>query len=152
MTPARAPPLETDEYVFVNGEKVSASQDTARNGKLHQWRDCQTCGENHPVGSCPLKIAGVEKCPLCDLAHYGHARSCPHLKSETMVVLMIESLKLSPEPRYLVEAAIKYLRGVKGSLVQAKKREREAAEAKANGGNGYGLGVPAPSVDSRTTQ
>jgi hypothetical protein len=69
-----------------------------------------------------------------------------------MVVLMIESLKLSPEPRYLVEAAIKYLRGVKGSLVQAKKREREAAEAKANGGNGYGLGVPAPSVDSRTTQ
>jgi hypothetical protein len=41
-----------------------------------------------------------------------------------MVRLMLETLKDSPEPHHIVEAATKYLRGVKGHLVQGKKRAR----------------------------
>jgi hypothetical protein len=67
---------------------------------------------------------------------------------------MLETLKVSPEPKYLVDAAVRYLRGVKGSLAQSKKRAREAAEAKAwdqsasqgassgGFGNGYQVGGP----------
>jgi len=40
---------------------------------------------------------------------------------------MLETLKNSTEPKHLVETATKYLRGVKGHLVQKKKREREKA-------------------------
>jgi hypothetical protein len=44
---------------------------------------------------------------------------------------MLQALKNSPEKKELVDAAIKYLRGVKGALVQQKKKDREKA-AKAN--------------------
>jgi len=40
---------------------------------------------------------------------------------------MLEALKNSPEKKELVDAAMKYLRGVKGTLVQQKKRDREKA-------------------------
>jgi chromodomain-helicase-DNA-binding protein 4 len=100
-------------------------------------RHCPACNQSHPIGSCPLKIAGVENCPLCGIAHFGHARVCPHIKSETQVVEMLHALKHSAEPKHLVELATKYLRGVKGTLVQAKKQAREKAErmrALENGG------------------
>lgn len=45
---------------------------------------------------------------------------------------MIEALKQSAEPKHLVEAAMKYLRGVKGTLVQHKKQVKEKAAAKEN--------------------
>lgn len=52
---------------------------------------------------------------------------------------MLEALKNSPEKKELVDAALKYLRGVKGTLVQQKKRDREkAAVAKGTGGPGPG--------------
>ncbi|KAL1801572.1 hypothetical protein ACET3X_001914 [Alternaria dauci] len=95
-------------------------------------RICPACHKNHPSGACELKAAGVEHCGLCGLAHYGHSRTCPHIKSETQVREMLEALKNSPEKKELVDAAIKYLRGVKGTLVQQKKRDREKA-ALANG-------------------
>lgn len=47
--------------------------------------NCRACTTHHPVGNCPLKIAGVEFCNLCGMAHYGHARVCPHIQSETQV-------------------------------------------------------------------
>jgi len=115
---------------------------------------CVACNHSHPTGSCPLKIAGVELCPLCGVAHYGIARQCPHIKSETMVRLMLEQLRNSPEDRQIVEAASKYLKGVKGHLVQNKKKAREHAEAKTKGTHdpmqpvgqasygGHGLGQP----------
>jgi hypothetical protein len=40
---------------------------------------------------------------------------------------MLEALKNSSESRALVETAVKYLRGVKGTLVQKKKKDREKA-------------------------
>jgi hypothetical protein len=52
---------------------------------------------------------------------------------------MLEALKSSNESKELVDAAMKYLRGVKGTLVQQKKRDREKAAATAQNG-----GVPPP--------
>jgi hypothetical protein len=90
-------------------------------------RICPACHKNHPQGACELKAAGVEHCNLCGLAHFGYSRTCPHIKSETQVRAMLEALKNSPEKKELVDTAMKYLRGVKGTLVQQKKRDREKA-------------------------
>jgi hypothetical protein len=51
---------------------------------------------------------------------------------------MLQALKNSPEKKELVDAAIKYLRGVKGTLVQQKKRDREKAML------AKGLPIPPP--------
>ena len=88
---------------------------------------CPACHKSHPSGACELKAAGVEHCGLCGMAHYGHGRTCPHIKSETQVRAMLQALKNSPEKKELVELAVKYLRGVKGALVQQKRRNREKA-------------------------
>jgi len=113
--------------------------------------NCLFCRHYHQVGSCPLKLAGVEYCNLCGIAHYGMGRVCPHIQSETQVRsvmplppnfpprgtdsmvnllqvrAMIEALKNSTEPEHLVKAAARYLKGLKGSLVQTKK-QKEAKE------------------------
>lgn len=68
---------------------------------------CQACNQTHPQGSCPLKIAGPEFCNLCRIAHFGHGRLCPHIKSETMVTEMINAVRMSNEPKNLKEAALK---------------------------------------------
>ena len=47
--------------------------------------NCVACRSFHPVGRCPLKMAGVEYCNLCGMAHFGSARVCPHIQSETQV-------------------------------------------------------------------
>jgi hypothetical protein len=95
--------------------------------------NCYACMIQHPRGACPLKVAGVEHCGLCGLAHYGHGRTCPHIKSETQVRAMLEALKSSPENKELVDAAVKYLRGVKGTLVQQKKKKKEKAIMRSEG-------------------
>ncbi|KAF2258008.1 hypothetical protein CC78DRAFT_538119 [Lojkania enalia] len=100
----------------------------------YNYQMCYACRQQHPLGACPLKVAGVEHCGLCGLAHFGHGRTCPHIKSETQVREMLEALKNSPEKRELVEAAVKYLRGVKGTLVQSKKKNKEKAIFGANAG------------------
>jgi hypothetical protein len=60
---------------------------------------------------------------------------------------MLEALKNSPEKKELVDAAMKYLRGVKGTLVQQKKRDRDKAMQQAGISNGvspHNQGRPAP--------
>lgn len=56
---------------------------------------------------------------------------------------MLSALKNSPEKKELVDAAVKYLRGVKGSLVQTKSRKEAKARQKAMDQNG-GIPVPVP--------
>jgi chromodomain-helicase-DNA-binding protein 4 len=108
----------------------SAANGRSLNGKPYpQVRHCPACNQQHFTGSCPLKTASVELCNICGLAHYGYARVCPHFRSETMVRTMLDALKQSPEPKYLVDQATKYLRGLKGSLVQEKKRALERSMA-----------------------
>ncbi|KAL4932749.1 putative chromatin remodeling complex subunit (Chd3) [Aspergillus undulatus] len=126
-----APPQPTQtpqpsQTPAANGSKVDGTSD--RNGN-----QCFVCNGAHPVGSCPLKVAGVEHCGLCGLAHYGHARTCPHLRSDVQITRMIEALKQSNEDRHLVALAKKYCYGIKGDLAQRKRRESgKAAGGSAN--------------------
>ena len=76
------------------------------------------------MGWCRLKLAGVEHCGLCGIAHFGQGRTCPHLNSESQVATLLGTLKESTESRELVEMATKYLRSIRGGLVQ-KKRDQE---------------------------
>ena len=92
---------------------------------------CIACNTLHREGYCPLKIAGPERCNLCGLAHYGVARTCPHIRSETQVRAMLEALKQSGEPRHLVQLATRYLQGVKGTLAQQKRINAEKAAERA---------------------
>ncbi|KAL4803624.1 hypothetical protein BDV18DRAFT_144070 [Aspergillus unguis] len=103
---------------------------------------CFVCGQTHAIGSCPLKVAGVEHCGLCGLAHYGHARTCPHLRSDVQVARMIEALKQSPEDRHLVALAKKYIYGIKGDLAQRGRR----ASGKAPGVSANNAASPSPST------
>ncbi|KAL4941219.1 hypothetical protein BDV06DRAFT_194888 [Aspergillus oleicola] len=126
---------------------------------------CFICSRTHPVGSCPLKLAGVEHCGLCGLAHFGHARTCPHLKSDVQITKIIEALKQSTEDRHLVALALKYCYGIKGDLTQRKRREsgkvagnsanqspaptaQPMVDLTRNTLNGYGNGQPAQSSAS----
>jgi chromodomain-helicase-DNA-binding protein 4 len=77
------------------------------------------------MGWCRIKLAGVEHCGLCGIAHLGHSRTCPHLTDETQVGRLLQTLKESPEPREYVEAATKYLRMIRGDLVQRKRKKME---------------------------
>lgn len=75
------------------------------------------------MGWCRLKVAGVEHCGLCGLAHVGHGRTCPHLNSEIQVATLLGTLKESTESRELIEQATKYLRMIRGDLVQRKRKQ-----------------------------
>ncbi|KAL5001929.1 hypothetical protein BDV10DRAFT_140305 [Aspergillus recurvatus] len=113
---------------------------TDRNGDA-----CFVCGRVHPMGSCPLKIAGVEHCGLCGLAHYGQARTCPHLRSELQVSKMIEALKQSNEDQHLVALAKKYVYGIKCDLTQRERRKSgkvSAAGASTNSSTAPSSSVP----------
>ena len=126
-----------------------------------EYIKCMACKTTHIVGSCPLKTAGVEHFNLCGIAHYGQMRVCPHITSETQVCIdnpslllpliktlttdlslqvraMLDALKASNEPEHLIQAATRYLKGLKGNLVQLKKqkqsklKEHAARESAAN--------------------
>jgi hypothetical protein len=77
------------------------------------------------MGWCRIKLAGVEHCGLCGIAHLGHSRTCPHLTDETQVARLLQTLKESPEAREHVEAATKYLRMIRGDLIQRKRKKME---------------------------
>ncbi|KAH0542039.1 hypothetical protein FGG08_003503 [Glutinoglossum americanum] len=96
---------------------------------------CPMCDVFHEIGSCPLKLCGVEHCGLCGHAHFAGASECSALNSETQVRLMLAALKESTEDKELVDIATAYLKGRKGTLVRQKKLAREkAANTAANAG------------------
>ncbi|KAL9623846.1 MAG: hypothetical protein Q9160_001838 [Pyrenula sp. 1 TL-2023] len=86
---------------------------------------CRACGEDHPLGWCRLKIANVEHCGLCGMAHIGTGRTCPHLNDETQVATMLNTLKESTESRETIELATKYLRQVRGDLAWRKRNQEK---------------------------
>ena len=81
------------------------------------------------MGWCRLKVSGVEHCGLCGLAHVGHGRTCPHLNSETQVATLLGTLKESTEPHELIDKATKYLRMIRGDLVQRKRLQEAKQES-----------------------
>ncbi|PGH20764.1 hypothetical protein AJ80_03525 [Polytolypa hystricis UAMH7299] len=95
----------------------------------HPVPRCLACDQAHRPGYCPLKLAGVEHCGLCGIAHFGYSRTCPHLNSEAQVAIMLGSLKESTEQRAVIEEATKYIRGVRGDLVRKMKETRDARNA-----------------------
>jgi chromodomain-helicase-DNA-binding protein 4 len=134
-TPSPLPLRPADKHTvkpFVRAQLPVRATFASTNGHYNNV-SCPACGKLHPQGACELKIAGVEHCGLCGLAHYGIGRTCPHIRSETQVREMMQALKRSPESKELIDLAVKYLRGVKGTLVQSKKRELEKALTNAQG-------------------
>jgi chromodomain-helicase-DNA-binding protein 4 len=105
---------------------------------------CIACNQMHPVGYCPLKLAGVEHCGLCGIAHLGYQRVCPHLNSEEQILSMLQSLRQSTEQRWLVDSARNYLYGVKGDLVKRRKAE-SSKQSDLSGGNLVRPFIPPPS-------
>jgi hypothetical protein len=67
----------------------------------------------------------VEHCGLCGIAHLGYSRVCPHLNSEEQILSMLQSLRQSTEPKWLVDSARHYLYNVKGDLVKRKKAKAD---------------------------
>ncbi|CAG7934693.1 unnamed protein product [Penicillium olsonii] len=92
---------------------------------------CQACQQNHIAGSCPLRLAGPELCPLCGLAHYGYRRSCPHLQSTAHVQQMLQALDLSTEDPRLVAIARRYLQTCITSNQNLERRKAVAAQVSA---------------------
>lgn len=91
-----------------------------------QHRVCLACDGIHARGRCHLRLAGVEICGLCGLAHYGSTgRPCPQFRSMEHCRAMIEALKHSTEPRAVVELAKKYIYGVIGSISRKTKEQNE---------------------------
>ena len=107
-----------------NGDVTYDFGHVAQMPPVHQ---CSACGEQHAMGWCRLKVAGVEHCGLCGLAHLGHGRTCPHLNDERHVTTLLQTLKESTESREWVEQATKYLRGLRGDLLQ-RRRAQERKE------------------------
>lgn len=94
---------------------------------LHQ---CSACDELHAMGWCRLKVAGLEYCGLCGLAHLGFGRTCPQLNDEAHVTMILDTLKESTESKDLIEHASRYLRLIRGQLIQDRRtRERLEYEA-----------------------
>ncbi len=85
------------------------------------------------MGWCRLKVAGVEHCGLCGIAHLGHGRTCPHLNDNRQVATLLQTLKESTESRELIEQATRYLRGIRGDLMQRKRAQELREQAMAGG-------------------
>ncbi|KAJ9351763.1 hypothetical protein DTO027B9_6139 [Paecilomyces variotii] len=124
----RVNPLSAENAAQLNGTSLDGSAESGRRPSL----PCLGCKRFHPVGYCPLKLAGVEHCGLCGIAHFGHQRTCPHLNSESQVALMLSFLKESTEPKALVEEAKRYLRGVRGDLIRRKKEQEKRTSLAGN--------------------
>ncbi|PYH90192.1 hypothetical protein BO71DRAFT_444079 [Aspergillus ellipticus CBS 707.79] len=123
------------EFARIPAQDFPPAMDGTVDPTPHQAPPCIACNQVHPIGHCRLKMAGVEHCPLCGLAHYGHSRTCPHLRSETQVAKMLEALKHSTEDREIIQLAKKYLSGIRGDLAQRKRKQAsKAASSLTNNG------------------
>ncbi|KAH8434953.1 putative chromatin remodeling complex subunit (Chd3) [Aspergillus melleus] len=114
----------------------------ALDGHMDNRLLCLACNQIHPVGHCRLKLAGVEHCGLCGLAHFGYARTCPHIRSEIQVGRMLKALKQSTEDPELVRMAKKYLTGVRGNLVHEQKKKLAALHGLSHPGTPRTPGTP----------
>ncbi|KAJ6149199.1 Zinc finger PHD-type [Penicillium samsonianum] len=88
---------------------------------------CVACQQRHVPGRCPLRLAGVEFCGLCGLAHWGGRRACPHLQSGVQISRMLEALDKSAEAPSLILGAKKYLQGILKAVARTARDERKKA-------------------------
>ncbi|CAG8371541.1 unnamed protein product [Penicillium salamii] len=111
------PPLPQDGFDGINDENL--------------LRPCQACQQIHWAGSCPLRLAGLEFCRLCGLAHYGYRRVCPRFQSVEQIQRLLQALDLSPEEPQLISLARKYLQTCLRSIQSRENRIASAAQASA---------------------
>jgi chromodomain-helicase-DNA-binding protein 4 len=144
----KAPARPFKRVKIPTGNPPYADAESAANyvpiGGLPPTHHCMACGDNHPMGWCRLKLAGVEHCGLCGLAHIGHGRTCPHLNSEVQVATLLGTLKESTESHDLIEKATKYLRMIRGDLVQRKRMQERKQETSQNRSEHSGYRRPDP--------
>ncbi len=114
-----------------NGQQsIPVPQIYATHGANDSTSHCIACKSIHREGYCPLKLAGPEKCNLCGIAHFGHARVCPHIASVTQLRAMLEAIKQSTEPADVKALAKLKVTGILGDLNQRRRRAAEAAAQK----------------------
>ncbi|KAJ5109208.1 hypothetical protein N7456_005883 [Penicillium angulare] len=119
---ALTPPKKTRPFKRVVYKPPPEQLDLGLDGASDYNPNCIACNRPHPSGQCPVKAAGVENCPLCGLAHFGGRRVCPHLHSKVQIDRMMDALRKSNEPRELVSAAKRYLKGIIGNLAMAERK------------------------------
>lgn len=113
-----------------NQAPIPAPQARPIDGGDKHPNHCIACKNVHKVGYCPIKLAGPEKCNLCGIAHFGHARVCPHIASITQLRAMLEALKHSTEPDEEKTIAKNKITGILGDLNQRRRRAKEAQAQK----------------------
>ncbi|KAJ5868651.1 hypothetical protein N7534_003204 [Penicillium rubens] len=96
-------------------------------GAQDGFPSCVACQQQHVPGRCPLRLAGVEFCGLCGLAHWGGRRACPHLQSRLQVARILEALEKSAEDPALVLEAKRYLQGILKSVARTAQEKRKKA-------------------------
>ncbi|CAG7997256.1 unnamed protein product [Penicillium nalgiovense] len=101
---------------------VPMGTDGAQDG----FPSCVACQQRHVPGRCPLRLAGVEFCGLCGLAHWGGRRACPHLQSRLQVALILEALEKSAEDPALILEAKRYLQGILKSVARTQDKRKKA--------------------------
>ncbi|KAE8379677.1 PHD/FYVE-zinc-finger like domain-containing protein [Aspergillus bertholletiae] len=142
--PAKKPKVRAFERVKPVTEHDLLMSAAGMDGHTDTRPPCFACNQNHPVGFCRLKLAGVEHCGLCGLAHYGISRTCPHLQSDTQVARMLDALKTSTEDPELVLQAKKYLTGIRGDLAQRKRKQASKATGNLTATHGTPSGATPP--------
>ncbi|CAG7987201.1 unnamed protein product [Penicillium salamii] len=111
------PPLPQDGFDGIEDENL--------------LRPCQACQQIHWAGSCPLRLAGLEFCRLCGLAHYGYRRVCPRFQSVEQIQQLLQALDLSPEEPQLISLARRYLQTCLRGIQSRDNRIASAAQASA---------------------
>ncbi|KGO64129.1 Zinc finger, PHD-type [Penicillium italicum] len=106
-----------------------ATRDT--DGAQAAFPPCVACQRHHIPGRCPLRLAGVEFCGLCGLAHWGGRRACPHMQSGLQITRMLEALEKSTEAPSLISGAKRYLQGILKSVARSARDERKKASPSA---------------------
>ena len=123
--------VSSSQPYFRRAEVVPLPQDIPTSD-TKDHRRCLACTRYHRQGYCPLMLAGVERCELCGIAHFGFQRNCPHLTSVTQLRLMMEALKKSTESQEIKDLAKMRIIGLVGSRNQAKRQEQEAKKRREN--------------------
>ncbi|CAG8906248.1 unnamed protein product [Penicillium egyptiacum] len=120
-------------------------------GAQDGFPSCVACQQQHVPGCCPLRLAGVEFCGLCGLAHWGGRRACPHLQSRVQVARILEALEKSAEAPALILEAKRYLQGILKSVSRTARDERKKASLSAQAESQVRLTSPSVGGASRAT-
>lgn len=117
-----------------NFRRAQVKPDTVPRYEPQDQSACPACLNQHgphEVGYCPLKLAGVEYCNLCGLAHFAIPGSCITLKAKERFSEINEALKKSPEADATAKAARKILRKLKADIVERERRTGEQGQSEA---------------------